>query len=669
VKLVKLGVLALAVVTIGAVIPPHGFNLSYMDRTCAACQDFYQFAVGKYAAAHPIPPDKSGVGSFEEVRERNLAQLHAILDASADPAGPPATGIAKQVGDFYAACMDTATIEAAGLKPLERPLGIVDAITSKADLPAALAQLQLLGFAPYFNYGSEQDDKDASSQIFALEQGGLGMPERDYYFKNDAATKAVRDAYVAHIAKLFALTGSDPATAAAAAKSVMTTETALAQTSSTQVELRDPVANYHVVPAAKLASDTAFAWPAFMSQLGVPAVSSVVVRQPKFIASLDGLLERTSLDDIKTYLRWNVIEANGLVLPKAIDDEDFAYSSKLNGQKQLEDRWKRCANLTDGALGEALGQLYVAKAFSPEARARAVALVNNIQAVLRSDISTLAWMSPATRRRAVEKLDAYTKKVGYPDKWLVYTYDIARSTAYANLLASNDFQNKRWIAKIGKPVDRSEWYDTPPTVNAYYDTSNNEIAFPAGILQAPFYDPGADDAYNYGAIGVVIGHEMTHGFDDDGHLYDAKGNLDNWWTPQDKKNFDKRASCVAAYQSTLVVEKGVKENGNLVEGESIADLGGTTIAYKALQRALAGKPRTVVDGFTPDQRFFLGFAQIWASNERPESARTAVNVDPHPFNKNRVNGTVANMPEFAAAWHCPLKSAMVRPAAVRCKIW
>jgi putative endopeptidase len=529
--------------------------------------------------------------------------------------------------------------------------------------------LQLLGFNVFFGAGNDQDDKHATDEIFALTQGGLGLPDRDYYLKQDAATKAVRDAYVAHIRKLFALTGSDAAAAAAAVTSVMATETALAKASSSNVELRDPEANYHVVPIATLRGDPNFDWAVFMAQLGVPDVSSAIVRQPKFFTGLGAVLAAASLDDIRTYLRWHVISEYGTVLPAAIDAEDFAFTAAITGQKVQEPRWKRCVERTDSALGEALGQLYVARAFTPETKAKALALVDNVQAVLRDDIAGLPWMGPATRRRAIEKLAAYTKKIAYPDHWRTYTFAVSRTAAYANALAAQKFESARQIAKIGKPIDRTEWGMSPPTVNAYYNQYNNEIVFPAGILQPPFYDPNADDAYNYGGIGVVIGHEMTHGFDDAGSQYDAQGNLASWWTSQDRKNFNAHAACIPAYFGTLTVVPGVKQNGKLVEGEAIADLGGATIAFKAYQRSLSGKPRATIDGFTPEQRFFLGFAQVWAANSRVQFLRFLANVDPHPAFKNRVNGTVANMPQFAAAWHCPMKAPEVRTVAERCTIW
>jgi predicted metalloendopeptidase len=654
----------------GPLISPHGFDLSYMDHTCKACDDFYQYAVGNFAKLNPVPADKSYIGSFDSVDERNVAELHTILEGAAYKDNPPAGSVEKQVGDYYAACMDTATIETLGLRPLDQPLGIVNGIKSKADLPAAVAQLQLYNFNAYFGAGNDQDDKNAEAEIFALTQGGLGLPDRDYYVKTDADTQAIRTAYVAHITKIFTLTGSDAAGAAAAAQSVMTTETALAKASSTNVELRDPESNYHVVPIATLRSESKnFDWAAYMSQLGVPPVTYAIVRQPKFFTGLDAVIAGSSLDDIKTYLKWTVLSRYGIVLPKAIDEEDFAFEAKLTGQKEQQPRWKRCVRQTDGGLGEALGRLYVAKAFTPEAKAKALALVNNVQAVLRDDITTLPWMSPATRERAVEKLAAYTKKIGYPDTFRSYPFGVGRATAYDNALASTKFETQRQLAKIGKPIDRTEWGMTPPTVNAYYNPYNNEIVFPAGILQPPFYDPNADDAYNYGGIGMVIGHEMTHGFDDQGSQYDAKGNLKSWWTPEDKKDFDARANCVANYFDTLSVVPGVKQTGKLVEGEAIADLGGATIAYKAYQRTASAKSGKDIDGFTPDQRFFLGFAQIWASNERPELKRLGANTDPHPVDKNRVNATVSNMPQFAAAWHCPMKAPMVRPVADLCKIW
>jgi predicted metalloendopeptidase len=652
-----------------AFIPPHGFDLAYINRACKACDNFYQYAVGHYAMLHPIPGDKSEVISFEEIADRDRDQLHEILNA-VQTDDPARTIVQKQVGDYFAACMDVAGIESAGLGPLDSTLAIVNGVKTKDDLAPVLAKLQLFGFNVYFNAYSNQDDKNPSAEILVLGQGGLGLPDRDYYLNPDASSRAIRDAYLAHVQKLFLMTGSDNATAAAAAASVMATETTLAKASSTNVQLRDPEANYHLVRIETLQGGAkSFDWNAFMTNLGVPAVTAVDVQQPAFFGGLYALLASASLSDIQTYLRWTVISQYGTFLPKAIDDEDFAFNAVLTGRKQAEPRWKRCVRETDTALGEALGQLYVAKAFSPRTRTEAVALVDNLQAVLRDDISSLSWMSADTRKRAVAKLDAYRKKIGYPGAWRKYDFVVSRSRPYENVLAATLFENRRELRRIGKPIDHSEWDMTPPTANAYYSFHDNSINFPAGILQPPLYDPNADAAYNYGGIGAIIGHEMTHGFDDRGSQYNAQGDLRNWWTASDRANFDSRARCVASYYDTLTVVPGVKQNGKLVEGEAIADLGGATIAYKAYMRYLNGKSQGTLDGFTPSQRFFLGFAQMWAVNARDESLRLWAKTDKHPAEFNRLNGTVANMPEFAAAWHCPMKAPMVRPVAQRCRIW
>jgi putative endopeptidase len=647
---------------------PHGFNLSYIDHSCAACDDFYQFAVGNYPKLRPIPADRTRIGSFDDVYDRNLIKLHAIVEAAAGDAS--AAGIQKQVGDYYASCMDTAAIEARGAKPILARFAAIDAIGDRKQLSDTLAGLHNAGFGALFRAGVGQDDKESTRYAFFVSQGGLGLPDRDYYFKDDERTKAARAAYEGHIKKMFTLAGYGDAAGSAAVETIMRIETALAKVSRTRVALRDPQSNYNKMTFAQLAELTgAIDWPAYLTARDGGAATDVVVGQPEFFRGLQSVLAATPPSDIKTYLKWRVLSANGLALPAAFDDEDFAYSSALNGQKQQRPRWQRCVASTDSGIGEALGRLYVAQAFTPQAKERARALVTNVQAVLRDDIAGLDWMSAPTKQAALAKLDAYTKKIGYPDQWIAYTFPIGRDDFYANLVAASRFRSARDFQKLGKPIDRGEWGMTPPTVNAYYDTSMNEIVFPAGILQAPFYDPAADDAYNYGGIGVVIGHEMTHGFDDGGSQYDADGNLKPWWTPEDKTRFDARANCVAAYFDTLDVAPGLKQNGKLVEGEAIADLGGATIAYKAYQRSLGGKPAPLVDGYTGDQRFFLGFAQVWAVNEREETLRLLAATDGHPAPKNRVNGTLSNMAEFADAWHCPMKAAMVRPASDRCKIW
>ena len=650
----------------------HGFDLANLDKNAAACTDFFQYVNGGWLVANPIPPAYPSWGVANVLSEKNRDVLHDILEASAKNTRAKKGSNEQKVGDYYAACMDEAKVEAAGLTPLQAELGRIAKVDDQKALQNEVAHLHSMGVGVLFNSGSTQDYKNSAEVTAVISQGGLGLPDRDYYVKDDARSKMIRSEYVKHVAKMFELMGDDAAKAASEAQAVMALETKLAAASKTRVELRDTEKRYHRMPMTKLSDLGAnFDWPAYFRNIGVTQKPDVNVATPDFFKVMDQQLTATPFADWQTYLRWSLINGTASGLSSKFVDEDFNFKGKiLQGVKENQPRWKRCVAATDRALGEALGEVYVKTAFPPAAKARALEMVRNLEAALKSDITTLSWMSDATRKQAIVKLDAFLNKIGYPDKWRDYSsLPIDRGSYIANRFRVGQFNERRDLNKIGKPVDRMEWGMSPPTVNAYYNPQINEIVFPAGILQPPYFDATADDAFNYGGMGSIIGHEMTHGFDDQGSQFGATGNLANWWGEADLKAFKARAKCVIDQFSGFEVEKGLNENGNLVVGESIADLGGLVIAYAAFQKAMEGKPRVVIDGFTPEQRFFLGYARGWATSTRPELARMLVTVDPHPLPKFRVNGPLSNMPQFAAAFQCKAGDPMVRPEKERCEIW
>jgi putative endopeptidase len=651
----------------------HGFDLANLDRAVKPCDDFFGFAEGGWTKNHPIPAAYSQWGTFNILHDRNEDVLHQILEEASKDAKATLGSNWQKIGDFYASCMNDSQIEAAGTKPLDSEFKRIAAIHDSASLQAEIAELQRQNINAALAFGSNVDPKDSTHRIALLYQGGLGMPERDYYTKEDEKSVQLRNSYVQHVTNMFKLLGDDDTTAAAEAKATVAIETALAKASMEQVDLRDPDKTYHLMTMADLGALTPhMGWNEFLKGVDSPTVASIDVGQPDFLKEVDAALTSVPLVDWKSYLRWQLVHAVASELPAKFVNEDFNFFGKqLTGSTELQPRWRRCVQAVDAHLGEALGQYYVQRNFPPEAKARATAMVKNIIAAMRADLSTLDWMSPATRQKAVEKLDAIEVKVGYPDKWRDYSKFRVERVAYVeNARHGDEFDFAYDVARIGKVVDRGEWVATPPTVDAYYRSSMNDITFLAGILQPPFYDPNRDDAMNYGAMGAVIGHELTHGFDDQGAKFDSQGNLMNWWTAEDLKNFQERGDCVAKQFDGYEVEPGLHTNGKLVEGESIADFGGLTIAYAALQKSLEGKTAPgPIDGFTVDQRFFLGWAQIWAQNIRPELARLFVNVNPHPVARFRVNGPLSNMPAFAKAFECDTKSPMVRPTGQRCRIW
>ena len=650
----------------------HGFDRASLDPNTAACTDFFQYANGGWLAANPIPAAYPSWGVANVLNEKNRELLHQILEAAAKNTKATKGSSEQKVGDYYATCMDEAKIEADGLKPLAPELDRIAKIKDTKILQDEIEHLHSIGFNILFVSGSTQDFKNSAEVTADIDQGGLGLPDRDYYTKTDEKSKTIRDAYVKHVANMFELMGDDAAKAASEAQTIVALETKLAQASMTRVERREPANLYHRMTVAQL-QDLApgFDWSAYLHELGVPAKTDVNVETPEFFKALNQQLSSATIGDWQTYLRWHLINSNAAALSSKFVDEDFNFKGKtLQGVKENQPRWKRCVGGTDRVLGEALGEVYVKTAFPPAAKARALEMVRNLEAALKTDITTLSWMTEPTRKQAIVKLDAFLNKIGYPDKWRDYsTLQVDRSSYTNNRFHAGAFGKRRDLNKIGKPVDKTEWGMSPPTVNAYYNPQINEIVFPAGIMQPPFFDAEADDAFNYGGMGAVIGHEMTHGFDDEGRQFDATGNLANWWTDVDLKAFNERSQCIVDQFNSFEVEKGLFENGKLVAGESIADLGGLVVAYAAFQKAMEGKPRVVIDGFTPDQRFFLGYARSWSTNTRPEFARMLVNIDPHPLAKFRANGPLANMPQFAAAFQCKTGDAMVRDETKRCVIW
>jgi len=650
----------------------HGVDLTILDKTCKPCEDFYNYANGEWLKNNPVPAAYPSWGRFNELAERNREQLHGILESAAANSKASSGSSEQKIGDFYASCMDEKQIDAAGAKPLDPEFGRIAAINNVAALQTEAARLQSIGVGALFQFGSTQDMKDSTRVIGGADQGGLGLPDRDYYTKTDEKSTQVREQYRDHIAKMLALVGDDAAKAAAEANTILDLETKLAEASLTNVERRDPDKTYHKMSRPELRTLTPnWSWDAYFQQIGYTNIDSVDVSAPKFFETMSRELKEVPIGDWKVYFRWHLVNSAAPWLSQPFVDEDFNFKGRvLQGAKELLPRWKRCVSATDRQLGEALGQIYVDKYFPPQAKARAQEIVGHLIDALHDDLQTLSWMGPETRRQALAKLSTFTRKIGYPDKWRDYSaYHVDRISYASNQMRGAEFAFKRDLNKIGKPVDRNEWGMTPPTVNAYYDAEMNEIVFPAGILQPPFFDPEADDAANYGGMGAVIGHEMTHGFDDEGRKFDAQGNLRDWWTPEDEKNFNERAQCVKKQFESYKVQDDLHENGDLVLGESIADLGGLNIAYRALQKEIASKRPPSIGGFTSEQRFFLAYTQIWAANDRPEFERLMLNTNPHPLGRLRAIAAPSNMPAFSQAFGCKDGDVMVRAAAIRCQIW
>lgn len=645
------------------------FNPDMLDPAVQPCNDFYAYACGRWKEQNPIPADRSSWGRFNELGERGEYILKDILE-KASAASTQRTAIEQKIGDYYGTCMDEAAIEAKGPKPLEADLESIAEVKSNEDLPAEIARLHREGVNVLFAPGSGADFKDARHVIAEVSQGGMGLPERDFYFRKDEKSEELRKQYVAHVQKMFELLGDAPEKAEAESKLVLSIETSLATGALNVVKRRDPVNIYHKMTRAELvALSPDFAWEKYFAEIAAPEFSSLNVSEPDFIKNLNGLLKSVPLDDWKTYLRWHVVHANATVLPKKFADENFEFFSKtLQGTKEQPPRWKRCVRATNGDLGEAVGQKYVELTFGAGGKARTLKMVNMIEAALREDIHSLPWMTNETKTRALEKLAAITNRIGYPDKWRDYTnFKVVRDDAFGNSQRANLFEFAREMGKVGHLVDKGEWPYPPPTVNASYNPLQNNITFPAGILQPPFYDNHADDAMNFGGIGAVVGHELTHGFDDQGRQFDPEGNLNDWWKPADADEFKKRTKCVVDEYGGFTAIDDLKVNGELTLGENVADNGGMRVAYMALLKSLAGKNPVPIDGLTAQQRFFLGWANAWCQNRRDAVSRLAAQTDPHSPGKNRVNGTVSNMPEFREAYHCKADAPMVSKNA--CRVW
>jgi len=643
-----------------------GLQLDALDKTADACTDFYQFACGGWIAKNPVPSDRASWGRFEELQERNNETLHRILETAAAGRDPES----KRIGDYYASCMDETAIDARGAAPLDPLLKKIAAVTSVADLAPLVAELHTVGVNVFFQFGSQADFKDASVEMAIADQGGLGLPDRDYYFKDDAKSADLRTQYLDHLARMSALLGAADNQAKASAQQIMNIETALAKNALDAVSRRDPNKVYHKMSNAELQALTPqFPWNRYFTGIGSPPVYALNVAEPDFIKGFGQLLATTPLDQLKAYLRWQVAHASAAVLAKPFVDENFRFfGTALTGAKELRPRWKRCVQYTDSDLGEALGQAFVKEAFGPQAKADTLKMVHELESALENDINGLAWMTPATKKEALVKLHAIADKIGYPDRWRDYSaLSIVRGDALGNSQRSNAFEFHRQMAKIGKPVDKTLWLMTPPTVNAYYNPLENNINFPAGILQPPFYSAKADAAINFGGSGAVIGHELTHGFDDQGRQFDARGNLKDWWTPADAKSFEDRAQCLVDEYSGFTAIDDVKLNGKLTLGENTADNGGLRIALMAYLARTANQPPQTLDGFTPEQRVFLGWGQVWCENVRPERARMLAQINPHSPGHDRVNGVVSNMPEFQKAFACKADAPMVRKN--QCRVW
>jgi putative endopeptidase len=646
---------------------------SNFDTSVKPSDDFFLYANGGWIKRTEIPPEYSRWGSFNQLIEHNNEALHAIAEkASKTKSSDPTT---QKVGDYYASGMDEKAIDAAKTKPLGDELAKIDSVKDRNDVLNEIAHLHMIGVNAFFNFGSSQDDKDSTREIANALQGGLGMPDRDYYTKDDDASKKLRDAYVAHVSKMLTLLGEPADKAADGANKILALETSLAQASRTRVELRDPEKNYNKMTQDELQKLTPdWNWADYFNGIGLANPGDIDVHQPDFFKAMDSVFTSTSLDDWKTYLRWHLINDTAPALSNDLVNEDFNFKeTTLRGTKQIKPRWKRVITAEDGQIGEAIGKLYVDQYFPPAAKARALELINNLKEALADRIKTLDWMDEPTKKAALEKLAAFQVKIGYPQKWRDYsTLMINRGPWVLNGIRADNFEAKRDLNKIGKPVDRTEWGMTPPTVNAYYNPKMNEIVFPAGILQPPFFFASADDAVNYGGIGCVIGHEMTHGFDDQGRKYDKVGNLTDWWTKESADAYEKRRKAVVDQYNEYEPLPGLHVNGELTQGENIADIGGVKLAYAALQKALDKHPEErnkKIDGFTPEQRFFLAFAGIWRQKIRDEDQKLRLNTDPHSPGHFRVNGPLSDLPEFAKAFNVPDGSPMVRPADKRANIW
>jgi endothelin-converting enzyme/putative endopeptidase len=648
-------------------------DVTAMDRTADPCQDLYRYSCGGWMKNNPIPGDQASWSVYGKLYQDNQRYLWGILQAAAKPA-PARSATQQKIGDYFDACMDVDAVEKAGATPLASDLAQIASMKSVKDLGAILGSLHARATTGglFFGSGVEQDAKESTLQIMALYAGGLGLPDRDYYLKDDDKSKEIRGQYVAHIERMLGLLGDTPDAAKAGASAVMRLETALAKASLTRVERRDPYKVYHRTTPAKLRKLVpSIDWDGYFTSLGSKPGAWLNVSEPKLFGEIETRLKSEPLSDVKTYLRWALVNGKADYLSKAFADEHFAfYRATLRGVKEDRPRWKKCVGWVDRDLGEALGKEFVDRVFPPENKAKTLEMSNLIVAAMKHRIEGLDWMSEKTKQQAIDKLGKVRNKVGYPDTWRDYgTLRVERGDFFGNATRAIVFETNRQLAKIGKPVDRGEWGMSPPTVNAYYNPSMNDINFPAGVLMPPLYDLKLDDAPNYGNTGSTIGHELTHGFDDEGRQFDGDGNLRDWWTKKDGAEFEKRADCVREQYSQYVIVDDIKINGKLTSGEDIADLGGTILAWEAWKQSIQGRRLVPIDGLTPEQRFFVGLAQWTCENQRDENLRVSAATNPHSPGKYRINGTVANMPEFAAAFQCKAGAALAKSPESVCKVW
>jgi endothelin-converting enzyme/putative endopeptidase len=653
---------------------PTGLDNRFLDTSLDPCVDFFKYSCGKFPKIYPIPPDMSGYGTGAIIFEHTEYALHSLLE-KVEANNPSRTPNEQKVGDYYATCMNAEAVEAAGLKALRPELDRIAALKDKSELTGLLAHYQLINVSALFSYGEQQDLKDARKQIAFVDQGGLGLPERDYYLRNGDAAEKTRQQYVQHVGNMLKLLGESEAVATADAQKIMQLETALAKVSMDVTSQRDPKNIYHPMTVSQLAAlAPEIAWPVFFERTDAPPVTDLNVANPDFFKGLHDLLESTDLETIKTYLRWQLINGiPGYALPTALDQEDFNfYGRQLRGQPEQRARWKRCSQATDGAVGEALGEVYVKNFFPPEAKAKTLQMVKDIENAMEKEIDTLAWMSAVTKVKAKEKLHMVAEKIGYPDHWRDYSaLKIVRGDAIGNATRAAEFENHRQLTKIGKPVDRGEWGMTPPTVDAYYSAGMNDINFPAGILQSPLYSVDATDAENYGHIGAIVGHELTHGFDDEGRKFDGNGNLSDWWTDEDAKKYEAMTDCEVKEYGGFTAVDDVKINGQLTLGENTADNGGLRLALVALEEDAKRKGidlnKKDASGWSPMQQFFLAYGQDWCGENRPEQIRLQVQTDPHSPREFRVKGVIQNMPEFGKAFGCKPGQPMMPTNA--CHVW
>ncbi len=656
---------------------PYGPSLDvrWLDRSADPCSDFYQFSCGGWMKANPIPTDQASWSVYGKLTNENQAYLWGILDDLGRNTGKPRTPAQQKIGDHFAACMDEAAVEKLGAQPLNPMLEQITAVKDVKGLAPLMAKMHLASVNFYFSslmfgFEASQDYADSSQIIAFASAGGLGLPDRDYYTKTDEKSQDLRQKYEAHVGRMLRLLGDSPEAATRQAGRVLAIETALAKASLTRVEKREPHNLFHKMGRADLQALTpSFDWNAYLAASGLLGVQTLNVTEPEFFKAMEEQLKSVPLDDWKSYLRWHWAHRKSPYLSSAFVNEDFDFFSRtLRGTPQLRPRWKRCVSLVDRQLPDALGQEFVHRTFSPDMKRRTQQMTRQIESAMEQDINQLTWMGPATKQQALAKLHGIVNKIGYPDKWRDYgALNITRGDFAGNVERANTFESKRWLDKIGKPVDRTEWFISPPTVNAYYDPQMNDINFPAGVLQPPLYDIKIDDAPNYGNTGSTIGHELTHGFDDEGRQFDARGNLHDWWTQEDAASFEKRAQCVVDQYAQYVIVDDIKINSKLTEGEDVADIGGTILAWMAWTSAEAGKKPDHREGFTPEQRFFIGLAQWACENQRPENLRVSAITNPHSPGKYRINGVVVNMPEFQQAFSC--KTGQPMAPEKRCRVW